>query len=197
MSADGRRGCHLALRGVGTEARNARSEVRRRRARLQLWASGIVGVVIMSFGAGALLISEPDEYGSFALGAGAFMAGSVAAVALLVIGVHSGSWVAWTLPVAATLAAVVAASSAEELHWRWSRDGCKVGWWSVDHIEMSDALVEVWLPYSSSCYSGHALVRPLDRSLGATGVHDQLSVTSNYISVSEWRDEWYTVCITS
>jgi hypothetical protein len=166
----------------------------------------------MSFGVGALLISEPDEYGSFALAAAAIMAGSVAALALLVIGVHSGSWVAWTLPVAATLAAVGAASSAEELHWRWSRgdlrtldmadtercrDRCKVGWWSVDHIEISDALVEVWLPYSSSCYSGHALVRPLDSSLGAAGVHDQLSVRSNYISVSEWRDEWYTVCITS
>jgi hypothetical protein len=179
---------------------------------VQLVVAALIAVAIACLGVAVLLGSEPGEESRQVQAGAALVFGGLAALVVLVVGLWSGSRVAWLLPVAAITAVVGAASVAEDVHWRWSRadfeslpateefgcdGGCKVGWWRVERIERSALLVEVWIE-RRGCYDGRALVRPVEGSMDPEAIRESLSVPSSpYVHVEPWRDAWHEVCITS
>jgi hypothetical protein len=144
--------------------------------------------------------------------------------AAMAVGWRSGRrWSVLALP-AAFVTAMLAILAAEPLHWRWSRadfeqvaDGdrapctgtatwpaaiehpsCELGWWRVTGMTRHTDAVVLWTR-SDGCYAGEGLARPTGRGVGSGGIREALveSGVSAFITVTPWRDGWYTVCLTT
>lgn len=173
----------------------------------------MIAVTAMAAGR-RLMTTEPlslDAGSQMLVGFG-FLGLTALAVAL-VLAMKAGTRALAVVVLLAFGSGVVAAFSAEVVHWRWSRadfaavhrggdlpcdpgEECRLGWWRVGGVSRSDEMVFVWLVADTSCYAGQALAKPRNGDMDepAIAAAARGAGPTSDVGVQRRRDGWYELC---